>query len=297
MARIRTIKPEFWSSEQVVDCSPTSRLLFIGMWNFCDDGGNCPASCRGLKMQVFPGDDFTADDIRKMMDELVRAGLVLQYFADGKEYWHVTGWQHQKIEKKAYKYPQPHEIADQSPTSRRPVADNSPPDVDVDVDVDRKGEERRVGGEEKRADAPAAESADAYLKRITTDSNSRTPVTMSTDWKPSEQFKALLMRAGVKPDALTDELLAKFQIHHNGDSKPQNKWESALVTWCKRERYQDTAAPSNAPRNASQVPSPPIGTLELAPGHTLPPRIVMAEEDRKRAMDHIAEQRKLLNGQ
>ena len=42
MARIRTIKPEFWTSEQVVDCSPTARLLFIGLWNFCDDGGVHP---------------------------------------------------------------------------------------------------------------------------------------------------------------------------------------------------------------------------------------------------------------
>jgi len=30
-------------------------------------------------------------------------------------------------------------------------------------------------------------------------------------------------------------LLAKFVIHHNGTSKPNNKWEAALVTWCKTE--------------------------------------------------------------
>ena len=29
-----------WTSEQIVECSPIARLLFIGMWNFCDDGGN-----------------------------------------------------------------------------------------------------------------------------------------------------------------------------------------------------------------------------------------------------------------
>jgi len=43
MARIRTIKPEFWVSEQVGECSPNARLLFIGMWNFCDDRGVHPA--------------------------------------------------------------------------------------------------------------------------------------------------------------------------------------------------------------------------------------------------------------
>jgi len=34
MARIRTIKPEFWTAEQVMELSRDARLLFIGMWNF-----------------------------------------------------------------------------------------------------------------------------------------------------------------------------------------------------------------------------------------------------------------------
>ena len=120
MARIRTIKPEFWSSEQVVELSPTARLLFIGLWNFCDDGGNHPASVRSLKMQVFPGDDFTADQIAEMIAEMIRATLIIEYQADNRAYWHVTGWHHQKIEKPNYKHPAP-EFADQSPTSRRPI--------------------------------------------------------------------------------------------------------------------------------------------------------------------------------
>ena len=60
MARIRTIKPEFWTSEQVMECSPLARLLFIGVWNFCDDAGNHPMSAKTLKALVFPGDDITS---------------------------------------------------------------------------------------------------------------------------------------------------------------------------------------------------------------------------------------------
>ena len=44
MARIRSIKPQFWTSEQIADCSSNARLLFIGLWNFCDDCGVHPAS-------------------------------------------------------------------------------------------------------------------------------------------------------------------------------------------------------------------------------------------------------------
>jgi len=84
------------------------------------------------------------------------------------------------------------------------------------------------------AATPQSDGQD-YIDRITKHDRANQPVTMTTDWKPSEQFPALMMRAGVPADRLTDELLAKFVIHHNGTSKPNNKWEAALVAWCKTE--------------------------------------------------------------
>lgn len=127
MARIRSIKPEFWTSEQVVELSPTTRLLFIGMWNFCDDRGVHPASCKTLKMEVFPGDDFTVSEIEQMIAAIIQAGLVLEYQGfDGKMYWAVTGWEkHQKVEKPNFKHPEPPKFGDQSPTNRIPVDDHS----------------------------------------------------------------------------------------------------------------------------------------------------------------------------
>jgi len=54
MARIRIIKPEFWTSEQIVECLPITRQMFVGMWSFADDEGNLLASVNTLKMQIFP---------------------------------------------------------------------------------------------------------------------------------------------------------------------------------------------------------------------------------------------------
>ena len=126
MARIRTIKPEFWTSEQIVECSPIARLLFIGMWNFCDDGGNHPASAKTLKMQIFPGDDIAISQIEALVAELVAAGLLSEYLAEGRRYWNVTGWKHQKIERPSYKYPRP--IDDNSPNDRRQLDARHPPE-------------------------------------------------------------------------------------------------------------------------------------------------------------------------
>ncbi len=107
MARIRTIKPEFWSSEQVMDVPRDARLAFIGLWNFCDDGGNHIASARTLKAEVFPGDDdLPAAVVEELVADLLRAGLIERYEIDGKAYWHVTGWHHQKIDQPTFRHPQ-----------------------------------------------------------------------------------------------------------------------------------------------------------------------------------------------
>lgn len=107
MARIRSIKPEFWTSEQITECSPNARLLFIGIWTFADDNGVHPASVKRLKMEVFPSDDFTQADIAAMVAELVAAGLLRPYNVDGEGFWQVTGWHHQKIDQPTYKHPLP----------------------------------------------------------------------------------------------------------------------------------------------------------------------------------------------
>jgi len=39
MARIRTIKPEFWTDGDMFKLSRDARLFYIGLWNFCDDNG------------------------------------------------------------------------------------------------------------------------------------------------------------------------------------------------------------------------------------------------------------------
>jgi hypothetical protein len=108
MSRIRTIKPEFWTSPQVMECSPNARLLFIGMWNFCDDHGRHPASVKQLKALIFPADDISLDTIRGMFDELSSNDLISTYVVDNKEYFEVSGWRHQKIDKpQKPKFPAP----------------------------------------------------------------------------------------------------------------------------------------------------------------------------------------------
>lgn len=104
MARIRTIKPEFCTSEQIGECSPTARLLFVELWCFCDDAGRHPASPLRLKAECFPFDSFTKEQMEGFIDELIDRGLLVEYKFEGQKFWQVTGWHHQKIDKPSIKY-------------------------------------------------------------------------------------------------------------------------------------------------------------------------------------------------
>lgn len=133
MSRIRTIKPEFFSSEQIASCSRDARLLFIGMWNFCDDAGIHPASYMRIKMEVLPADSCSVDDVKQWVDELIQNNLLREYIADKKSYWQVTGWHHQKIDKPTYRFPKPRaelkNITDNSSVIRRALDDYSTNDT------------------------------------------------------------------------------------------------------------------------------------------------------------------------
>ena len=120
MARYRTVKPEFWTSEQVIECSTNARLMFIGMWNFADDAGRLPLSLKSIKAQIFPSDDISLDTIRRMIDELSTNRLVDIYVVDDKEYLQITGWHHQKIDRpQPCKYQAPPAIPENHSTNDR----------------------------------------------------------------------------------------------------------------------------------------------------------------------------------
>lgn len=123
MARIRSIKPEFWSHEKTMNCSRDARLLFIGMWNFADDAGRLSNSAKTIKAQVFPGDDDVAsENIRRWIVELSSNDLLREYESEGRAYLQITGWHHQKIDRpKPSKIPAP-PIVDESSNERRSIA-------------------------------------------------------------------------------------------------------------------------------------------------------------------------------
>ena len=94
MARIRTIKPEFWTDDRITECSLSARLLFIATWNFCDDYGNLQFSPKQLKRWIFPDDQL---DILPLLKELITHGLLTEYSVNDEIYLHIRGFTKHQI--------------------------------------------------------------------------------------------------------------------------------------------------------------------------------------------------------
>jgi hypothetical protein len=82
MARIRTVKPEFFTSEDIVSLSAFARLLYIALWCEADRQGRMEWKPRTFKIRYFPADDV---DINALCGEIISRGLVVLY-GDGLAY-------------------------------------------------------------------------------------------------------------------------------------------------------------------------------------------------------------------
>ena len=109
MPRIRTIKPDFFTSLTIADLTKEARLTFIGLWTHVDDEGRCVDDARLVKAALWPLDDRTAKDVDVDLWEISDAGLVLRYTVDGKKFIVVSGWkEHQRINRPTpSKFPAP----------------------------------------------------------------------------------------------------------------------------------------------------------------------------------------------
>jgi hypothetical protein len=101
MARIRSLKPEFWTDSKLVRLSRDARLFYAGTWNFamCDNG-HLPDDADQLKMQIFPADEDVS--VEELVQELVGSGRLLRLWSDdGRTFLQIKKLaDHQKLEKR-----------------------------------------------------------------------------------------------------------------------------------------------------------------------------------------------------
>lgn len=98
MARIRTIKPEFYQDEDLASLSEPAFILAAGLLNHADDEGYFKAHPGLIKAAVFPLREPSVS-IHGMLVELSNIGYIRLFEgSDGKNYGQINGFtKHQKI--------------------------------------------------------------------------------------------------------------------------------------------------------------------------------------------------------
>lgn len=100
MARIRTIKPEFFRHEGLQDLEIANpgkypMMVFEALWGHCDSKGRFEWKPRMLKLDILP---FLPFDMAETLAILVKAGMLHRYTVDGKEYGEIETFEkHQRL--------------------------------------------------------------------------------------------------------------------------------------------------------------------------------------------------------
>ena len=277
MARIRTVKPEFWTDEKVVECSISARLLFIGLFNFADDKGCLERSPKRIKMQVFPADTI---DCEPLIMELIAHGLLTEYSVNGSHYLQIPGFlKHQKINRPSNSnIPLPPQPDEQKPAS----GDNSlKNNADSHADSqcahegltedslnthggltdgkEGKGRERK-GIKQEREDRAPEEIQDEENP----EAEYEPPLgkfTITAGWKPAPEFERRAALWGIilgEAPGYTPEELQQFRDYWSveGRVKHHQQWEQTFAQSLRSQREQAKRSTGRQKTTAFAIPQP-----------------------------------------
>lgn len=219
MARIRTIKPEFfkhyelWQAE--VETGLPLRVAFAGLWCVADREGRFRWLPPQIKIDVLPYDDI---DFSRVLDALATRGFVVKYRVDGREYGHIPGFsRHQVVNNRERKseLPEPNET---NILTRDERVDDACATREARRESGREGKGRERKGKEKGgADAPETEFAFVgHIVRLT--------------WRDFERWKESYHAV---PDIIAE--LRAADAYYAENPPKDGKWFYRVSQWLKRE--------------------------------------------------------------
>lgn len=152
MARIRSVHPGLWTDEAFVCASPLARLLFIGIWNECDDAGSFEWSPLKLKMRILPADNA---DVVELLAELEANGCIRSYELGGRKFGAVRNFgRFQRPKKPNSIHPQTDEIRNWCAIGSEPVTHQSGNSSEIPPQMEEGGGRRSSEPNGSGANAP-----------------------------------------------------------------------------------------------------------------------------------------------
>lgn len=98
MARIRTIKPDFFRHEGLyeaeIEFGLPLRVAFAGIWTVADREGRFKWNARTLRLDALPFDEV---DFSRVLDALLTRGHIAKYTVDGKDFGFIPSWSDHQV--------------------------------------------------------------------------------------------------------------------------------------------------------------------------------------------------------
>ena len=286
--RIRTIKPEFWRSEDIAALSIEDRLLFIGLWSYVEDNGVGRDEPQLIQCDLYPLDAFTEASVRTHggLMRLSQQGLITRFEGpDGRRYLQINSWdKHQKINRPSKpRFPQYNAenctLTEGSLSPHCALTEGSLPEQGTGNREQGTGKHTLLGPSHE---TEAAETASAETQTVAADA---APATASADIleasKPSKASKARGTRIpdGWVPD---DALIAWTKVNapaaanvlevdrfrdywtaQPGAKGRKTDWAATWRNWARRCQEQH-AQPSRGPAPRATTSDRVNGWLALA---------------------------------
>lgn len=243
MARIRTIKPEFWDSPSTAKASPWARLLFIALWNWADDHGRGTANLKELEGFAFPNDDEFTDSsgntvhFRELVAEVSACFGVVFYKVGNRPYFEIPSWDsHQRNERrsKASKHPSPQVRTD---VAEMPCKNTETPNISGAGT----GEQGNRGTEEQgnNSCSPATPSS------VVEASNRFDEFWKAYPRKVGKQKAIAKYKAAIKRAESEQQIIDGAQRLRD-DPNREDQYTPHPTTWLERNGWEDPELPQRA---------------------------------------------------
>lgn len=237
MAKIRGVKPEYWTDDAIVELSIPARLMFIGLWNYACDNGHVEDKPKQIKMRLFPADQV---DVPEMVDELVAQGrirrengyIVIPKFAEHqkphKSWWQTCDMPSCVVPDGAKGTPSNRGATvakGGKPTPRNSGATVAQPLLNscatAEGDGEGEGEGDLVASQPKKRKSPAT--------------------AIPEDWKPNTRHQQYAVERGVD---LSHEAF-RFRNHAHSVDRRLSNWNAGFTNWLSKA-YPDKRQPRTA---------------------------------------------------
>ncbi len=241
MARIRTIKPEFWTDEDMAEVSEAACLLAIGLLNYADDEGYFNANPKLIKAAVFPIREPSVS-IPVMLRELSNHGyLSMFYTSDSRQFGLIKNFaKHQVVNK-----PRPSKIKEMEllPYDYGSTTVSLP--LGMDQGSGNGKDKTPLCAREKNlpADPPQEQQLPFPLN-----GNQFGKFTMHNGWQPGADFQRMAATWGMRiAEPVTPEELQEFIGYWEPEGKAfhQAQWEQKLARSVLMSRARKTTGVKN----------------------------------------------------